>query len=260
MKIAIATSFDKNYMNYSMVAIKSLGENYHGNDTLDIICFVPQELHDSLKWYTKKINQTNLNIVFKTAKGFTKMLDTELTATSRYVTPNAHHRLFLGSELPEYDRIVYIDPDTLICRDIKPLLEYTSKSNFLAVVETVNMSKRSFGHHDVPYFNSGVFITSPKFWNDEQIEDKVLNWIGNNPNTQIPDQDALNAVLREYLSPLPIPFNFFEWIVNNNRLTAEEFDQPLIVHFVGEQKPWNTPRISKYSDLWRAKYSSLNAE
>ena len=70
----------------------------------------------------------------------------------------------------------------------------------------------------------------------------------------------MNAVLSEYLGPLPFHFNFFEWIVENNRLMGMEYDNPMIVHFVGHEKPWGEKVVSKYSKMWRELYQSLGID
>ena len=55
----LVTSFDENYYEYSMVAVKSFGMNYHGENVLDVICLVPPELLDKEGEYSERINQNN---------------------------------------------------------------------------------------------------------------------------------------------------------------------------------------------------------
>jgi lipopolysaccharide biosynthesis glycosyltransferase len=174
-----------------------------------------------------------------------------------YVTKHAYIRVFIGSLLPDYNTAIYIDPDTIILRDISPILNYKSKSPFSAVLETVNSGKLVFNNEDFPYFSSGVFVADLDFWRKENIEGKILNWINENPNSTYAEQDSLNAILSEYMSPLPFSFNFFEWIVDNNLLMAKEYDNPLIVHFVGADKPWGEKVVSEYSLAWRKYYGLL---
>lgn len=259
MKKAIVTSFDKNYMDYSRVMAKSFGSHYHGAEKIDLVCLVPEDLLGLRDSYSTSIGQDNLNIIFRSAPELLSPISEHATKNpaTPYVTSHAYQRVFIGSMLPEYDVAIYIDPDTIILRDVSPLLEYKSKSKFLAVVETVNSGRSVFDNDDLPYFNSGVFIADLHFWRSENIEQKITNWIRNNPNSIYAEQDSLNAILLEHLSPLPFHFNFFEWIVDNNRLMAREYDNPMIVHFVGQEKPWGEKLISKYGKMWRDLYSDL---
>lgn len=254
MRKTIVTSFDENYMGYSRVMAKSLGINYHGEDRLDLICLVPESMIDLQDEYSASVRQSNLNITFRSATQQLSAIiggETSNLATP-YVTPHAYQRIFLGSVLPDYDTAIYIDPDTVILRDIDPLLNYKTSRPFLAVVETVNSGKRVFNDEDRPYFNSGVFIADLNFWRSEEIESQIVSWINKNPNSVYAEQDSLNAILLDYLCPLPFSFNFFEWIVDNNKLMAREYDNPLIVHFVGPDKPWGEKQLSKYGSAWRS--------
>lgn len=257
MKKVIVTSFDAKYLEYSRVAIKSLGMNYHGDEPLDVVCLVPEDLLGSIEAYRRAINQPNLNIEFKTSDRFIKLIDDGMGYAVRHLSVSSFHRIFVGSTLADYDVAIYIDPDTIILRDIDPILNYSSRSPFLAVVETVNMGKIVFDSDDIPYFNNGVFIADLKWWREDRIEDRLVEWISDTGYSELAEQDAMNAVLGEYLSPLPFSFNFFEWIIDNNKLMAEEHNNPMIVHFVGEQKPWGPVTISKYGNLWREIYSGI---
>jgi lipopolysaccharide biosynthesis glycosyltransferase len=257
MKKAIVTSFDDNYMSYSRVAIKTLGQNYSGEEKLDVICLVPESLMGLEERYSNSIAQENLNIKFKTSEKFLDLLNSGYAKDVQYISANSYQRVFIGSILPDYDRVIYIDPDTIILRDINPLLEYKSRSPFLAVVETVNSGKTVFNNDDFPHFNAGVFIADLNFWRSKNIESKLVRWISKNPDSKYAEQDSLNAILIEHLAPLPFSFNFFEWTIENNELMSKEFCNPLIVHFTGGEKPWGDRIISKYGDLWRETYASL---
>lgn len=251
------TSFDKDYLEYSKVAIKSLGKHYHEEDILKVICLVPRDLLTLEKEYSKSINQANLNIEFRASTMFEQLLKDGYAYAYRHISLNAYQRIFIGSTLPDYDIAIYLDPDILIRRNFNPMLNYTSKAPFLAVIETVNASISSFAKHDVPYFNNGVFIADLNFWRSEEIEEKLLSWIFNNAKAPLAEQDAMNSILGECMGPLPFTFNFFDWTVENNKLMAEEFDDPLVVHFAGEDKPWKNLRLSKYGYEWRRVQSQI---
>lgn len=257
MKTAIVTSFDENYLTYSRVSLKTLGLNYHGDSPLDVVCLVPESLLHTQQAYSDSIDQPNLSITFRTSSKFLDLVSEGSAIEVNYWTSNAYQRIFIGSALPEYDHVIYIDPDAMFLRDVQPLLDYTSNSPFMAVIETVDSSKKVFGKEDIPHFNSGVFKADLSFWRSENIEDQVVDWIRQAPTPVYADQDSLNAILMKDLSPLPFSFNFFEYIVENNMLMAREYSNPLIVHFVGADKPWKGKIISKYGTMWRQVFSKL---
>lgn len=254
MRTAIVTSFDRGYFDHSMVFMKSLGINYHG-DSLDVICLVSEDILSLQNAYAKRINQPNLNIQFRTSSEFNKFAKDGNAWDFNHISKNCSHRMFLGSVMPDYDEAIYIDPDTVIRRDIQPLLDFPRRNKFLATLEPVNNGERCFGDKDRPYFNNGVFIVDLNYWRDADIEGKMADWTIKNGQTDFPDQNAMNAVLLDVLSPFSLNFNFFAWMAEANQHTAEDFTDPLIVHFVGREKPWlfkHKAAFNKfYGDWWQ---------
>ena len=168
-----------------------------------------------------------------------------------------HHRLFLGSTFSNYDKVIYIDPDTIILRDVAPLLDYEIYSPISAVVEYTGMSFRTFNEKDYPYFNNGVFIANLDYWRKESLEDQFVEWIKENGPTECPEQDAMNFVFRNKWAPLPLTFNLLAFKLIEDSKLAENYPQPLIVHFVGNYKPWNDVHIPTWTDKWLNEYSKL---
>lgn len=255
MKTAIATSFDKNYYEYSMVFVKSLGLNYHGEDRLPVVCMVPEDLMPLESQYIETVDQNNLDISFRHSADFDKFINDGLAWDFSYISKNCSHRLFMASLMPEFDEVIYIDPDTVVRRDFDPFLHYPRRSDFMAVIEPVNNGERVFGDQDRPYFNNGVFIANLNSWRENDVEGKMIAWTANHLDTPFPDQDAMNAVLLDTMTPLPLTFNFFAWIVDVNQHTAHVFSDPMIVHFVGDIKPWTRPERQHgdrlHADWWK---------
>lgn len=256
-KTLVVTSFDENYFNYACVPIKTLGLNYSGTPKLNVRCLVPENLQKRESEFIDIIDQNNLDIKFITSEKYTKFEDSGFAFEKDYITKNMHHRLFLGSTFIDYDKVIYIDPDTLILRDIKPLLDYEIFTPIAAVVEYTGMSLRTFNQKDLPYFNNGVFIADLNYWRKENLEDQFVNWIEENGPTECPEQDAMNAIFRNKWSPLPLTFNLLAFKLIEDRKLAENYPEPLIVHFVGNYKPWNETPIPIWTEKWQKEFSAL---
>ena len=250
-KNSIVTSFDENYMEYAKVMVKTLSENYNGLDRLSLYCLVPDYLIDKEKEFVSSLDVTNLNISFKCSE---KLKDLDVY-NSGWFTKNAWHRLFLASVLPEEQRIVYIDPDCMVLRDISPLLNYPMYSSFVACPQD-DFSKHcevSFGSPDIPYINDGVFITDLNFWRENDMESKMLSYLSKNGQTEFVDQDIISISMLPFISPLPVTFNF---IVARLEL-YNNTPSPMIVHFNGPEKPWKFNIENIYHDAWKEKFKSL---
>jgi lipopolysaccharide biosynthesis glycosyltransferase len=258
MKTAIVTSFDSNYMMPSQVSLKSLSENYHGESKLDVICLVEPNLLDKQEAYIKQLDADNLNIEFRCSPKYLDMVKNGNAHGSMYITPGCNHRIYLGSTLPDYDKAIYIDPDTLVLRDISMLLDYPLRNKLLAIVELNAENVRMFSTTDRPYFNNGVFIADLNYWRESGAEEIMNDFTIKYGPTLCPEQDAMNFAFIDVWSPLPYSFNTFHyWIISDkmDQFTNHNRD-PLIIHFVGPDKPWYANN-SEWERRWHDTYKRL---
>ena len=256
-KISIVTSFDKNYFNYAAVMVKSLSDNYYSKEKLRVTCLVPNALLQDEEKFCNLINSNNLEIKFVNSKKFNEFESSGGAYGSRYITSNMYHRLFIGSSLLEFDRAIYIDPDTLILRNIEPLLTYPTNLPLAAVVEYTNMAQKDLNQEDIPYFNNGVFIADLNYWRKEEIEKKLIEWLVANDQKDCPEQSAMNEIFKYNWSPLPLNFNLIAFMLLDDPTLSVIFNNPIIVHFVGPTKPWDNIDIPPWTEKWKLIYKSI---
>ena len=257
MNRAIVTSFDANYFTYSMVLAKTFAENYNGPDPLDFICLVPLDLMDREREYIETVNvREKLRIQFRSSQKFEDLVSTGRYDFDKleYITNNAMQRIFLASTLHEYDEVIYLDPDTMVLRDVRPLLEYPLFNKIVAMPETKNPSSK-YGGPDVPYFNNGVFLTTLNYWREERLEEKMVEWLATGELPECIEQDAMNKFLLPVWAPMSSAFNY--WASFATYGLHDGLD-PLIVHFVGPYKPWiSYSDITDLETAWRKFYLEL---
>lgn len=253
--LAVVTSFDKNYMEYSKVMIKTLSDNYYGQDTLNVYCLVPLDIMREEAAYIKSIYKKNVSVKFVSSTLFNEA--NYLVEREQY-TKNVWHRIFVGSLLPTIDKIIYIDPDIIVLRDISPLINYNNLSPFSAYIEDDFQGHclDIYGSQDVVYFNDGVFIADLNYWRENDIEEKLIDYAKKN-NTRFVDQDAFNYVMKDIVRPLPVTFNFFV----DKLALYYSVEDPLLVHFSGPVKPWNSDMGgNKYCLMWQKEHDLLTSK
>lgn len=258
MKTAVVTSFDENYFEYSMVMLKSLSQNYFCQDPLDVICLVPENLLTKEEIYTQRLHAANLKVSFRTSDKYKKLMSGgfkhKAPENDNHITSNTMQRIFLSSTLHDYDKVIYLDPDIVIMRDVRPLLEYPMYDYLTALQEPDHMNLRTFKTLDRPYFNNGVFITDLRYWRRSGLEDKMERHARTEPPTDLLEQDLMNRFMIDVWSPLPQSFNYFDQNGDQNI----KGDGPLVVHFIGEGKPWvNGPPETAWRRRWKKIYASL---
>ena len=130
-------------------------------------------------------------------------------------------RLLL-SELTDYDRILYLDIDTIVCEDLSLLWKMNMGDRWWAAVEESKGRWHPFG---MPYFNAGVSL-----FNLEQMrKDRIVQQIVYDLNINLypfPDQDILNKYAVPYKT-IPLTTRY------NEAFCTGYTDNPAIIHYAG---------------------------
>lgn len=112
-------------------------------------------------------------------------------------------RVMLPELLPDVDKIIYLDADILVNRDIKELWDTDIQDYCLAAVpdySTVNGLETPYpvAKQEVPashYFNTGVLCMNlDRIRAKGNMHENILNYLEENQGARLLDQDALNAV------------------------------------------------------------------
>ena len=255
MNIACAT--DNNYVQHCGVMLTSLFENNKGEDV---------HIYLLTAGLTQK-NKTSLENIINHYKGNFHycLLDQELIkdfpqgGVNAHITLAAYDRLFLPQYLPEKEtKVIYLDCDLIVCSPLKGMWETDMSGYALGAVEEYwnwcnGSIKERTGRlkYDIrySYFNSGVLLLNLTLWRKENITDKVLDYIINNPEKIIwHDQDALNATLHDRWIKLPArwnatPYSFSkapELLTRYRQNRINTILNPGIIHFCFSPKPWET--------------------
>ena len=198
-----------------------------------------------------------------------------------------YYRLLLNEYLPkEWDRVLYLDCDTIINKPIDSLYDADFNNNYLAAVEDIAMVKwgtikkqriRLGLDVDRSYFNAGVLLFDLTKSRAIISYGKAREIIGDlGKNLAFLEQDIINVVFDNKIESIDIKYNNF-YVLNFkynkiSRLFNHEdkkmLDETFIFHFV--VKPWVNSytgcceeiwykylKISPYKDLYFNKFSKF---
>ncbi|WP_048861802.1 glycosyltransferase, partial [Acidisphaera rubrifaciens] len=213
---------------------------------------------------------------------------TDLHRTAQY-SDAIYYRFQLPS-LIDAERVIYVDSDTMVRRSLAALyrtdlrghpvaamtdfsLTYHMRNHAMPIIHngravTVDdymLDVLDFDLTTTPYFNSGVLVMDLGAWRRTRLVERCLAFCRAAGELNMPDQDALNQVLRGDYLPLDPRWNAFSYLyreympegpgtlpsifggfeANLRPPTGEwmrvlrdwAFD-PWIVHFAYRSKPW----------------------
>jgi lipopolysaccharide biosynthesis glycosyltransferase len=156
--------------------------------------------------------------------------------------------------LPELDRVLYLDADTIVTGPLDEL--FARDLSHYALAAVVNplyawMSDTFLQGLGVPsickYFNSGVLLMNLDDWRANRYTESILEFGCQQDVGDWPDQNALNAVLWSKCDLIPPRWNALTVYFYGGRrylcYSASDVDaareDPAIVHFIGPYKPWH---------------------
>ena len=124
--------------------------------------------------------------------------------TSDRIPATAYFRI----EIPELfrdkniEKVLYMDCDMIALTDITKLWETDLQDHILAAVEDAGfhqrLEKMGIKTKSNRYFNSGLMLINVKKWLEENVTERVFQFIEENPEKlRFHDQDALNAILHD---------------------------------------------------------------
>lgn len=195
-------------------------------------------------------------------------------------TQAANARLFferiLDNKLDEVEEVLYLDSDTIIVDDLSELSQY-SGSIYAALDNVDHGYIEQLGV--TRYFNSGVLKINIDWWKKENVENRIIRFVRDNPLKRLsyPDQDVLNCVLENDICELPMKYNLPPSINIMNNLvlsihckkTDKDIENikkakqnPKILHSYGLLgiKPWTHNAINPYNEIFRKYIYEVNPE
>lgn len=123
----------------------------------------------------------------------------------------AYARLFLPSLLPDVDKLLYLDCDTIVADSLEALWSTPLDGSYIGGVrDTVDTFFQTVIGlpKEIPYINSGVLLINLKLWRDDGLEERFGAFI-RRFRGQVPhhDQGTINGVCGADRALLPVRYN-----------------------------------------------------
>ena len=231
---------------------------------------ISKENKAKIKEVVKSFNQEIQFIKTVNIKSILKNIDSmEKEGVNSLTT---YSRLFASSLLPNIDKILYLDADSLITGSFKELWDLNIENYFIAAVEdlfSIDTIKKDIGlKNSNKYINAGFLFINLKKWREENLEKKFLEFQKEHLNKFIyHDQGIINGVCKDnilYIHPKYNLISIFHGIeyekaiklggIPNyyDKLTVEDAQKnPVFIHFSGGDlnRPWSN-KEQPYHELY----------
>lgn len=172
--------------------------------------------------------------------------------TQDHISSATYARYFIPQFVAE-ERVLYLDSDLVVNRDLQPLFDIPLEGKLVAAVGDAG----GYG------FNAGVLLIDNRAWKERQLQetfiketDRIMGLLQSGQMEDFNgDQTVLNHVLAQDWLPLDKIYNLqvgHDLVAFYSGWNGHfELDQkPLIIHYTTFRKPWNSEVSYRYRQLW----------
>ncbi len=195
-----------------------------------------------------------------------------------HISEETYYRFLIQDVLPDYDEILYLDCDIIICTDVAKIFDEDLTGFYLAATrdpdfagqingankKTIKYINSSFHMNDPHnYFQAGVILFNIKEMKEAYSTEEWLQFAST--PYMYNDQDVLNLYCEGKVKYLDMKWNLLADCDHTriskvisfapNSIQNEYFEArkcPYIIHYAGFMKPWHRPTEDYAERFWSA--------
>lgn len=164
-------------------------------------------------------------------------------------------RVYFPQIMKEVDRCLYLDCDIVYLASVEEHFSFFDESKYAVVVKDegdhfcwneVDRIEKYVGMkiERGEYFNSGVILFNFKKMREDNMSQKLADFMVDHPDSALPDQTALNCLFNHKTVMAPAKFNRLI-----PQLTPEKLYERPVLHFISG-KPWT----QKFGEVANARF------
>ena len=251
--IPIFFACDDNFVPYMIVSLKSLIVHASSQNEYRIHILYTQMSKENRE-KVKKLETDYCQVYFENVTEYLLQIDQKVSVRD-YYSITTYYRIFIAQMFPKYNKVIYMDGDTIVLKDIALLYEYELGDHYIGAMKDqlvvqndifATYVTKVLGVKRDAYFNAGVLLINCRQFRKQNILGRFLKLIMQYTFVVAQDQDYLNVICKDkvlWLSPI--------WNVQiAGNLTCEEKDICLI-HYNLAIKPWHYKDCRLGSYFWK---------
>ena len=252
--IPIFYAVDDGYVPFLAVSIHSLIEN-SSKEYYYAIKVLYTNICEENKKKILKYERDNVKIEFVDLNYYIEEIKDKLF-TRDYYTKTTYFRLFIPNIYPQYNKVIYLDSDTVLLGDVAELYHQDMGSNLVAVVpDDIIQNEEIFQEYVEKvvgvadyrrYFNAGVLVMNLDEMRKSKFQEKFLYLLETVKFAVVQDQDYLNRLCKGRTKILENGWNRMP--VPNNKTKVEKLN---LIHYNLNYKPWHYDGIVYEEYFWQ---------
>lgn len=246
-KMNIAFCFNSAYTDKIAVTMVSILKN-NPNTEIDFYLFSSDLTEKDIAKLDKlhiQYKEFNLHLI-----NVDKELFKDLKLNIPYISVETYYRYLIADLLPNVDKILYLDGDLIVNKDISSFYHTDLGDCYFAGVTDLWVEKTNH-KKDLglqKYVNAGVLLMNLAKFRDDNLSQQLiaktaLLW----DKIKYQDQDILNIVCQDKILLVEDIYNFTMEHIKNDKSKAKK---AYIIHYTGQKKPWGDKKV-RFKSLWQ---------
>ncbi|MBL5824650.1 DUF4422 domain-containing protein [Serratia fonticola] len=277
--VPVVICFDNNYAISGAALINSIVANANPKLNYDLVVLENGvSLANKKRFFSMVAGFENISLRFFDVNAFSEIKN---VFTRAHFSAATYARLFIPQLFAKFERVIFIDSDTVVESDLAELMTVPLGNNLVAAVKDIvmegfvmfgAMSQSSDGVMPAEqylssslgmanpdgYFQAGILVFNITQMNNENTFSSLMEALRSKTYWFL-DQDIMNQVFHGRVHYLPLEWNVYHGNGNtddffpNLRFATymrflESRKQPKMIHFAGENKPWNTRHVDFFDN------------
>lgn len=252
--IPVVLATDDKFAPYTKVTLYSILKNSNTDTFYEVFVLVPENFD---KKFIKKIS--TLKERYNCEINFIKVSSNALNLLPSDGSEAVYYRLLIADLLPNCDKCIYLDSDTIVLADLSELYTTDVGKYYVAGVKDIPsisaykevywpsapqefdriIDRLDFSN----YINSGVLVMNLRLIREHRLIEQFKLMITHGVDDKLPypyrDQDILNIVCKDRVKHIDLEYNFMSNFADliKEKIGQNAVKSPKIIHYAME-KPW----------------------
>ncbi len=251
--IPIFYACDEGFIKYAAVSLHSMMVNaspdYH---------YSVYVLHTGISAETQqkmlRLSNDHFDVIFSDVSERLHAI-TDVLPVRDYYSNTTYFRMFIAEMFPEYDKVIYIDGDTIVQGDISELYftelgeSWIGACHEQAMVQTDHYgayAEKVVGVSRHNFFNAGLLLINAKMFREKEILRRFADRLAEYSFVVTQDEDYLNLICKDHILWLDQ-----RWNTEAYCSFPYPIEEAKIIHYIMVSKPWHYADCTGGDIFWR---------
>lgn len=276
--VTLVLASDDYYVPYLSALLQSVKDASSSKCDYDIIVLTRDIKASNQSLLKQQMNQKNISLRFYDVTLQMHDYDDALGLHGHFQI-ETYYRLLMQDVLKDWSKVLYLDSDMVVCRDIAELFDVDINDYLLGAVRDADTAGLYNGYNPqmrgymdevlgiedpYGYFQAGTILFNLDAFR-EAFDTADVFAFATSQEWKLLDQDVLNFIAQGYVKYIPMEWNMMtDWrgirvkdiIARAPKWMRDEYVEarkhPAVIHYAGPEKPWKDPSSDMADAFWEA--------